>query len=94
MEQLKPIKDIFNYTDYEKAKNELMNLIYQKDKFNSVVYKIIVEKIVPNFKNYIWHIQDEKIESTSNKIENFFSKTMPKSFKRKYKTKKRNTTKN
>lgn len=86
MEQLKPIKDIFNYTDYEKAKNELMNLIYQKDKFNSVVYKIIVEKIVPNFKNYIWHIQNEKIESTSNKIENVFQKTMPKSKKRIYKS--------
>ncbi len=85
--QLKMIKDLFDLNDFDEFKNELQSLIYHKDDFHPVIYKIIRKFIFPRYKSFIYHLKDTKIEKTSNKIENAFQKTMPKSRKRTFKTK-------
>ena len=62
-------------------------MIYHKNEFNPAIYEIIRKSIAPRYKSFIYHIKNKKIEKTSNKIENAFQKTMPKSRKRTFKTK-------
>lgn len=81
------IKDLFDLNDYDEFKNEVQSLINRKDDFHPVIYKIIRKFIFPRYKSFIYHLKDNKIEKTSNKIENAFQKTMPKSRKRTFKTK-------
>jgi transcription elongation factor Elf1 len=85
--QLKIIKDLFDLNDYNEFKNEVQSLIYRKDDFHPVIYKIIRKSVTPRYKSFIYHLKDKRIEKTSNKIENAFQKTMPKSRKRTFKTK-------
>ena len=84
--QLKMIKNLFDLDDYDEAKKELESLIYRKNEFHSVIYEIIRKSIVPRYKSFIYHLKDSRIERTSNKIENAFQKTMPKSRKKTFKT--------
>lgn len=44
-------------------------------------------KLAQRYKSFIHHLKDKRIEKTSNKIENAFQKTMPKSRKQIFKTK-------
>ena len=81
------IKNLFNLKEYEETEKELQSLIYRKNEFHPAIYKIIRKSIVPRYKSFIYHMKDKKIEKTSNKIENAFQKTMPKSRKRTFKTK-------
>ena len=88
------IKDLFNLNDIDEFKNEVQSLIYRKDDFHPVIYKIIRKSITPRYKSFIYHLKDKRVEKTSNKIEktsnkikNAFQKTMPKSRKRTFKTK-------
>lgn len=84
--QLNEIKNLFDLEDYNKVEKELKSLIYRKNEFHKVVYEIIRKTIVPRYKSFIYHLKDSKIERTSNKIENAFQKTMPKSRKKTFKT--------
>lgn len=85
--QLKIIKDLFDLNDYDEFKKEVTSLIHRKEEFHPVIYKIIKKSIRPRYKSFIRHLKDKRIEKTSNKIENAFQKTMPKSRKRTFKTK-------
>ena len=86
-QQLKIIKDLFDLNDYDQFKKEVQSLIYREDDFHPVIYKIIRKSIAPRYKSFIYHLKDKRIEKTSNKLENAFQKTMPKSRKRTFKTK-------
>ena len=81
------IKDLFDLNGIDEFKNDVQSLIYRKDDFHPIIYKIIRKFIFPRYKSIIYHLKDKKIEKTSNKIENAFQKTMPKSRKRTFKTK-------
>lgn len=81
------IKDLFDLNNYDEFKNEVQSLIYRKKDFPPVIYKIIKKSITPRYKSFIHHLKDKRIEKTSNKIENAFQKTMPKSRKQTFKTK-------
>ena len=85
--QLKMIKDLFDLDNYDEAEKELQSLIFRKDEFHPAIYEIIRKSISPRHKSFIYHLKDKRIEKTSNKIENAFQKTMPKSRKRTFKTK-------
>ena len=85
-DQLKMIKDLFDLNDYYEAEKELQGLIYRKNEFHNVIYEIIRKFIVSRYKSFIYHLKDKKIERTTNKLENAFQKTMPKSRKRTFKT--------
>ena len=86
-QQLKIIKDLFDLNDYDQFKKEVQSLICREDDFHPVIYKIIRKSIAPRYKSFIYHLKDKRIEKTSNKLENAFQKTMPKSRKRTFKTK-------
>lgn len=86
-QQLKIIKDLFDLNDYDQFKKEVQSLIYREDDFHPVIYKIIRKSIAPRYKRFIYHLKDKRIEKTSNKLENAFQKTMPKSRKQTFKTK-------
>ncbi len=86
-QQLKMVKDLFDLDNYDEAEKELQSLIFRKDEFHPAVYEIIRKSISPRYKSFIHHLKDKRIEKTSNKIENAFQKTMPKSRKRTFKTK-------
>lgn len=58
----------------KKQKKELQSLIFRKNEFTPIIYKIIKKLIVPRYKKFIHYLKDEKIERTSNKIENSFQK--------------------
>ena len=85
-QQLQMIKNLFDLENYDEANKELQSLIYRKNEFHPIIYKIIRKSISPRYKNFIYHIKDKKIEKTSNKLENAFQKTMPKTRKRTFKT--------
>ena len=80
------IKNLFDLDDYDEAKKELKSLIFRKNEFHPAIYEIIRKSISPRYKSFIYHLKDKRIEKTSNKIENAFQKTMPKSRKRIFKT--------
>ena len=84
--QLEMVKNLFDLDDYDGAEKSLQSLIYRKNEFHEVIYEIIRKSIVPRYKSFIYHLKDNRIERTSNKIENAFQKTMPKSRKRTFKT--------
>ena len=62
------IKDLFNLNDIDEFKNEVQSLIYRKDDFHPIIYKIIRKFIFPRYKSIIYDLKDKKIEKTSNKI--------------------------
>ena len=63
------IKNLFDLDDYDEAEKELQSLIYRKDEFHPAIYEIIRKFIAPRYKSFIYHMKDNKIEKTSNKIE-------------------------
>ena len=81
------IKDLFDLDNYDEAEKELQSLNFRKDEFPLAIYEVIRKSISPRYKSFIHHLKDKRIEKTSNKIENIFQKTMPKSKKRTFKTK-------
>ena len=85
-QQLKMIKNLFDLDNYDEAEKELQSLILRKNEFHPAIYEIIRKSISPRYKSFIYHLKDKRIEKTSNKIENAFQKTMPKSRKRIFKT--------
>ena len=85
-QQLKIIKNLFDLNNYDEAEKELQSLIFRKNEFHPAIYEIIRKSISPRYKSFIYHLKDKRIEKTSNKIENAFQKTMPKSRKRIFKT--------
>ena len=85
-QQLKMIKNLFDLDNYNEAEKELQSLIFRKDEFHPAIYEIIRKLISPRYKSFIHYLKDKRIEKTSNKLENAFQKTMPKSRKRIFKT--------
>jgi len=65
--------------------NEILNQI--KD-YSKVIQSIAMNLLMPYFKTFFAYLEDENIERTSNKLENKFQKTFPKSIKRIMKIKK------
>ena len=65
--------------------NEILNQI--KD-YSKVIQSIAMNLLMPYFKTFFAYLEDGNIERTTNKIENIFQKTFPKSIKRIMKIKK------
>ena len=81
------IKDLFDLDKYDEAEKELQSLIFRIFEFHPAIYEIIRKSVSHRDNRFIYHLKDKRIEKTSNKIENAFQKTMPKSRKRTFKTK-------
>jgi len=65
--------------------NEILNQISD---YSKVIQSIAMDLLMPYFKTFFAYLEDENIEQTSNKLENKFQKTFPKSIKRIMKIKK------
>ena len=53
----------------------------------SVFNDFIRKHIINHFHRYLQHLDDENIEKTSNKVENYYRQTNPEIIKKLYKTK-------
>lgn len=84
-EEFKQICEIFKETNYWKIKDHFSLLRYRKAEFNKITGKLI-DWIASVYKNFILYNENNKIERTSNKIENCFQKIMPRFKKKIYKT--------
>jgi hypothetical protein len=63
-------------------KNKLNEILNKINEYSEVIQSIIHNSVMPYFKTFFAFLEDENIERTSNKIENTFQKTFPKSVKR------------
>ena len=82
----KEIREIFDTTNYETSLNLLDKLLSNLDDIPQFLQRFIIKKILPNLTRLTQSMRDPKIARTSNQIENYYRQTLPKAYKRKYKT--------
>jgi transposase-like protein len=79
---------LFESESFKKARNKLNEILNQINDYSKVIHSITMDLLMPYFKTFFAYLEDENIERTSNKIENVFQKTFPKSVKKLMKIKK------
>ena len=82
------INDILNSETYDLAHNKLEILKNKIEELPEIIGEIIMDFVSPYLRNLTFCLEDENIESTTNKIENCFQKIFPKHIKRLMKTEK------
>ena len=80
------IYELIDVDDLETSNSIKNELIGRSGELPEIIYKILWEFIVPYFKYLTWHLDDDNIESTSNKLENCFLKNFNKTTKKMYKS--------
>jgi len=78
---------LFDSKDFKSARNKFDKILSKVKEFSEVIQSIIIDSFMPYFKTFFVFLDDHNIESTSNKLENFFKRTLPKSVKKIMKTK-------
>lgn len=84
-------KDIFEILGSETIENaeNIRDKFFKAGKdLPEVIFNIVWDLVIPEFKKLTCGILDNKIEDTNNKIENSFLKSLPKHIKRRLKSKK------
>ena len=82
-------QDIFDILDSKTIENaeRLRDNFFKLNKdLPEVIFRIVWDLVIPDFKKLTWSILDDKIEGTNNKIENSFLKILPKNIKRRLKS--------
>ena len=79
---------LFESKSYKSARNKFNKILNEIKQFSEIIQSIVFDSLLPYFKTYFNFLNDKNIEYTSNKIENFFKRTLPKSVKKLMKTKK------
>lgn len=79
---------LFDSENYKSARNKFDKILTKIKDFSEVIQSIILDSLMPYFKTFFNFLDDKNIECTSNKIENFFKRTLPKSVKKLMKVKK------
>jgi hypothetical protein len=82
----KEIRKIFDTTNYEIATKHLKELLKCFDDIPRVLQKFITKNILPNLNRLTQFMHNSNIARTSNYIENYYRQTLPKAYKKKYKT--------
>lgn len=70
----------------ESAEIKLNILINEKEVLPNVIHDIVFDFIAPYFNKLTFHLSDENVESTTNKLENCFQKNFDKVLKRQYRS--------
>jgi hypothetical protein len=73
---------LFESKSFKSARNKFKEILNKINDYSKVVQSITRDYLMPYFKTFFAFLEDENIERTSNKIENVFQKTFPKSVKR------------
>ncbi len=76
------IFDLFESTSYKKARNDFNDLLKEFEDYPEIIRQILLKQIMPYFETYFLFLKDPKVPKTTNKIENYFQKTLPKHIKR------------
>ena len=79
------IFDMLKADTFKEAENIKNNLINKNKDLPDIINKILWDFIIPYFKNLTNYLIDSNIESTSNKLENYFHQNFNKSIKKLYK---------
>lgn len=78
--------EVLDNKDYIKSFELLNTIMVDLDQYKGQIKKFIKNRLRDQFRNFKLYTTDTNIAHTSNKIENYFSKTMSKKFKRKYRS--------
>ena len=82
----KEIRQIFDTTNYETATKHLKELLSCFDDIPRILKRFITKNILPNLNRLTQFMHNPNIARTSNYIENYYRQTLPKAYKKKYKT--------
>ncbi|MDO5850580.1 MAG: transposase family protein, partial [Methanobacteriaceae archaeon] len=69
------------------ANNCRESLISKDNEFPPIIKQIMWKLIISYFKNLTYYLENDFLESTSNKIENFFQKILPQHIKKTFRSK-------
>jgi transposase-like protein len=82
------LKEIFHSWTMDEAKNKLKQIIKILNSLPEFLREIINKKIIPDFDKLTMFLEDRLIHKTSNCCERYFSKTLPKQNKKRFKSNK------
>jgi hypothetical protein len=78
---------LFDSESYKCARNKFDEILKEIKEFSEIIQSIVFDSLMPYFKTFFNFLDDENIVCTSNKLENFFKRTLPKSVKKLMKSK-------
>lgn len=81
------LKNCFRQNTSKEAIEKFKNYLKNYHSIPEVLRQFIHKHVLNHFKRYIEYLDDENIEKTSNKVENYYRQTNPEKIKRIYKTK-------
>ena len=70
------------------ARNKFNQILNEIKEYSKIIQSIVLDSLIHYFKSYFNFLDNKNIESTSNKLENFFKRTLPESVKKLMKYKK------
>ncbi|AMK16016.1 transposase [Methanobrevibacter olleyae] len=86
-ENAKELKNCIIQYSSKKAIDKFKNYLQDYDSIPEVLMQFVNKHVLYHFKRYIEYLDDENIEKTSNKVENYYRQTNPEKIKKTYKTK-------
>ena len=86
-ENAQELKNCFRQNSKQEAINKFKQYLQNYRTIPLVLKDFIIKYTINHFHRYVEHLDDEKIEKTSNKVENYYRQTNPEIIKKLYKTK-------
>jgi hypothetical protein len=80
------LREIFHSWTIDEAKNKFNHIIQILDSLPDFLRKFIEKKVLTDFDKLVMFLEDGFIHKTSNCCERYFSKTLPKQNKTRFKT--------
>ena len=85
--KMQELKDCFRQNSTKEAIEHFKPYLQNYRAIPVVLKDFIRKHIINHFHRYVQHLDDENIEKTSNKVENYYRQTNPEIIKKLYKTK-------
>ena len=82
--------ELFKQQTYKKAISYVILLKNEINNFSEVLKNYLIKDFFPEYKKFLWFLKDEfkgKLTRTDNNSEIYFHATLPKSDKKRYRTK-------
>ncbi|WP_295592421.1 hypothetical protein [uncultured Methanobrevibacter sp.] len=81
--------ELFHQQSFDKAKSYIKLLKYELTNFSKIMHDYLIKNFFPVYRKYLIFLEKPfigKLESTNNKIENYFGNTLDKHTKKIYRT--------